>query len=257
MLSYPEELQENEEYAKKTSLVYEGHDLVFTDEELTAVLMKHMPYFRPLSMEHRIKFLQRLKKFISIKTFYIHDESGFKEMPILISATAIQLTFGLEKYLLQNFDSIHIYPEEFIGVYPTLRVLEGNVSGHSINLSWKHFLQGFMFPDDGQNVGLHEFAHAYYYQYFEAGKSVDKAFISTFPHFNENSNSVLEQEQKPGYDLYSEYGLSNSQEFWAESIEIFFEKPVQLKVYYPNMYQALTRLLNQDPAAKKMNEEGN
>jgi Mlc titration factor MtfA (ptsG expression regulator) len=175
----------------------------------------------------------------------------FKEMPILISATAVQLSFGLEKYLLPNFNCIHIYPEEFIGVHPSIRLLEGNVSGHSINLSWKHFLQGFLFPYDGQNVGLHEFAHAYYYQYFETGESVDKTFVASFPDFNNNSSQVLKQEQSPGYDLYSDYGLSNEQEFWAESVELFFEKPIQLKSAYPVLYDALKRLWKQDPAENK------
>ena len=41
-------------------------------------------------------------------------------MPVLISAAAIQLTFGLKKYLLPNFKFIHIYPKEFLRVQPTI-----------------------------------------------------------------------------------------------------------------------------------------
>ena len=251
LLSDEEETTDNGEEPGKKALTYYGNELNFSDHELTTVLIKHLPFFKMLNTEQKEKFLQRLNIFIDEKIYYIHDESGFKEMPILISATAVQLSFGLEKYLLPNFNCIHIYPEEFIGVHPSIRLLEGNVPGHSINLSWKHFLQGFLFPYDGQNVGLHEFAHAYYYQYFETGESVDKTFVASFPDFNNNSSQVLKQEQSPGYNLYSEYGLSNEQEFWAESVELFFEKPIQLKSAYPVLYDALKRLWKQDPAENR------
>lgn len=238
---------------RTAALVYDDDELNFTDEQLDSILTKHFPYYNQLYIGDKTKFLKRLKKFITQKIFYIHDESGFVEMPVLISAAAIQLTFGLDKYLLPNFHCIHIYPEEFIGIHPTLRILEGNVSGHSVNLSWKHFLKGFQFPDDGQNTGLHEFAHAYYYQYFEAGESVDKEFVSYYPQFTNHCDEALLKEQQPGNDLYTDYGLKNTQEFWAESVELFFEKPGRLKECHPHLYNAVMLLLNQDPVNKRVN----
>lgn len=232
---------------KKDYFTYYGSELNFSNEELSAVLNKHLSYFRNLSFHNRDKFLFRLNEFIKAKTFMIHDTSGFKEMPILISAAAVQLGFGLEKYLLPNFEYIHIFPEEFIGLHPTLRLLEGNVSGHCINISWKHFLKGFQLPADGQNVGLHEMSHAYYYQNFETDEHLDARFINGFDSFNSYGNKVFEQEQLPGRDLYSDYAMKNFQEFWAESVEIFFEKPTLLRLQYPELYSAISELLNQDP----------
>lgn len=228
-------------------LTYRGNELNFSLAELSHILKKHSDYYNNLNPFDKEKFIQRTRKFIGQISFVIHDKSGFKEMPVLISAAAIQLTFGLEKYLLPDFDYIHIYPEEFIGVHPTVRVLEGNVSGNTINLSWKHFLYGFQCPDDGQNVGLHEMAHAYYYQFFETGRQADKNFVAAFPAFNNYGNKVFQQEAIAGFDLYSDYALKNFQEFWAESIEIFFEKPIALKSQYPDLYNAICTLLNQYP----------
>lgn len=229
-------------------LTYKGYDLNFSVADLIPILEKHFIYYTKLTNDDKEKFLSRLQEFISKKTFVIHDESGFKEMPVLISATAIQLSFGLDKYLLPHFSHIHIFPEEFIGISPTLRLLEGNVSGHCINLSWKHFLKGFQFPDDGQNVGLHEMAHAYYYQNFETGQYVSKDFVKTFEVFNSYGDKVLQQETEPGNNLYTDYGLRNMQEFWAESIELFFEKPHDLKMKYPKLYLTIKEILKQDPA---------
>ena len=237
---------------KRTYLTYEGDELNVTDGVIVPILTKHFPYFNALGQANKEKFLQRLKKFVRTKTFKIHDVRGFKEMPVLISATAIQLSFGLEKFLLPNFEYIHIYPEEFLGTHPSIRFLEGNVSGQSIRISWKHFLEGFQYPADGQNVGLHEMAHAYYYQNFETGEYIDAAFVNNFPQFNNDADKAFEAEKMPGAaDLYSDYALKNFQEFWAESIEIFFEKPGQLKNSYPELYGALCELLNQDPMGLK------
>lgn len=234
-------------------LTYHGEELEFSDIELATVLNKHFPYYCKLGIENKGRFLHRLAKFINRKIFVIHDASGFKEMPILISASAIQLSFGLDKYLLPHFSHIHIFPEEFIGYHPALRILEGNVSGHTVNLSWKHFLNGYQLPDNGQNVGLHEFAHAFYFQYFETGNHVEMDFVETFPLFDACGSKAFAMELQRTERLYSDYALRNFQEFWAESIEIFFERPADMKQQYEELYGSICDILNQDPLREKFN----
>ncbi len=233
-------------------LVYAGNSLKFDDELLEDILIKRFPFYDSLSETDKVKFIKRLRRFIDIKTFIIHDISGFKEMPILISATAIQISFGLDKYLLPNFDTFNIYPKEFLGTHPFVRFLIGNVTGNTINLSWKHFLEGFKYPDDGQNVGMHEIAHALYYQTFVVEKNVDKEFRDTFTDFDSHGNKVYNLEKLDGPGLYSDYAMRDFQEFWAESVEIFFEKPVQMKAVYPGLYATMSDLLNQDPAGSHL-----
>ncbi|MEI7736140.1 MAG: zinc-dependent peptidase [Ferruginibacter sp.] len=242
-------IEDPKERETNSYLTYYGDQLNFTDVELAAVLNKRFPYYKKLSVLQKKIFIDRTQLFIADKIFKVHDTIAYKEMPILISAAAIQLTLGLRRYLLPNFKFIHVYPEEFLAVSPTIRILEGNVNGHTINLSWKHFLKGFEDGSDGQNVGLHELSHALYYQNFVTEENVDANFRDTFDEFNDYGNKVFQQEALPGNDLYSDYALKNFQEFWAESIEIFFEKPVQLKMLYPKLYDSLVEILNQDPAA--------
>ncbi len=233
---------------------YEGKELGFKREEIIAILNKRFPYYQALNAFDKDKFIHRLTRFTAAKTFRIHTDEGFKEMPILISASAIQLSLGLENYMLPGFHCINIFPQEFIGVHPTIRFLEGNVSDSCINISWKHFLNGYASPADGQNVGLHEMAHAYYYQNFETRSNNDPCFIDAFPSFHDHGNKAFEMEQQPGNDLYSSYALTNFHEFWAESVEIFFERPVELKNKYPQLYTTISGLLNQElmPGAEKI-----
>lgn len=231
-------------------LTYYGDELNFAEEEIIAVLIKHLPYYSELNEPDQNKFIKRLTEFIEDKTFKIHDHSGFREMPMLISASAIQLSFGLDKYLLPNFRFINIYPEEFVEVVPAIRFLEGNVSGHSINISWKYFLRGFQLPGDGENVGLHEMAHAYYYQSFGPCDEKDNEFVHTFNNFDNCGNDVFKNLSANVNGIYTDYAKRNFQEFWAESVEIFFEKPLEMKNTYPMLYQSVREVLKQDPANK-------
>jgi MtfA peptidase len=231
-------------------LVYYGDELNFADKEVETILTKRFQYFTRLSQLQQKEFIERLQNFIANKVFKIHDGNGYKEMPILISAAAIQLTFGLKKYLLPNFEFIHVYPQEFMRIRETICFLQGNVSGHTINLSWKHFLEGYAQPDDGQNVGLHELAHALYYQTFVVEKNADKNFRDLYDGFINDGNKAFHTEKTVGGGLYSEYAVKNFQEFWAESVEIFFEKPAAMKGHYPKLYETIKFLLNQDPYNK-------
>lgn len=58
---------------------------------------------------------------------------------------------------------------------------------------------------------------------------------------------VFQLEKAPGNDFYSAYALTNFQEFWAESVELFFERSAQLQTAYPDLYKTIAAILNQDP----------
>jgi MtfA peptidase len=245
--TYSQTIFPKKKKSKTKALTYFGDELNFSDQQLAAILTQRFPYYNRLSKSEQEIFVERLQAFMTEKTFKIHDEKAFKEMPVLISAAAIQLTFGLKKYLLPHFQYIHVHPQEFLRVQPILCFLEGNVSGHSINLSWKHFLDGYATPNDGQNVGLHELAHALYYQTFIVEENVDKTFRDQYDSFHVDGNKAFDTERTIAGGLYTEYAEKNFQEFWAESAELFFEKPAELNAHYPQLYQTMRSLLNQDP----------
>lgn len=228
-------------------LVYYGNDLDFPEEVINTVLNKHFPYYGNLLDVDKDKFVRRLKKFIESKVFIIHDHKGYREMPILISASAVQITFGLKKFMLSHFNIIQIFPQEFIGLEPFFRVLIGNVTGNTINIAWKQFLEGYKNVNDTQNVGLHEMAHALYYQNFETELHVDKEFKETYPKFSSLGEQLHQHPKLLQDGLYSEYAMTNFQEFWAESIEVFFERPDRMYKQYPELYLTLCETLNQDP----------
>jgi hypothetical protein len=46
--------------------------------------------------------------------FIIKASEGVREMPVLVSASAVQLTFGLPDFTLSFYRYIRIYPAEFV-----------------------------------------------------------------------------------------------------------------------------------------------
>lgn len=230
--------------------VYDGRRIKLSDAELTGILLKRFPYYVQLLPELKAVFEKRVKRFMTVKLFIIPVSQTYKEVPVLLSAAAVQLTFGLQEFELPWFRYIRIHEEEYFADDPhALRVLAGHVEDNVITVAWNHFLKGIADDKDGANVGLHEMAHALYYQHVIAHNGRRKGFIKELSDVMEESEEIytLKHHYKM---LYSDYAYKNLQEFWAESVELFFEKPASLQDYYPDLFENLKELLNQDPLNK-------
>ncbi len=182
---------------------------------------------------------------MSKKTFIIKDDEAFREMPVLASASAIQLTFGLKQYLLPFYKYIRIFPEEYFGDH-SFKILAGNVQGNTISIAWSHFLKGYENDKDGSNVGMHEMGHALYFQKLVIEENYLKRFTTQYNHLITECREAHALEIAEQKDLYSNYANQDLQEFWAESIELFFEKPAHLNNTYPEIFKAMSLLLNQN-----------
>ncbi|HUC82666.1 MAG TPA: zinc-dependent peptidase [Flavisolibacter sp.] len=233
-----------------TDIVLRGRDFELSDDDLHRILTRRFPYYLPLTAEVQKRFRRRLHNFIDHKTFIIKDDEGFKEMPVLVSAAAVQLTFGLTHYLLPFYPYIRIYPQEYFRD-GSFSVLAGNVEGNIITVAWNHLLKGIENPTDGANVGLHEMSHALYFQKMVVEETFAKKFTKRYNYLLSESRTAFEDELKGRVDLYSDYANKDMQEFWAESVELFFEKPLALKRCYPAVYEKMTILMNQDPLNKQ------
>ncbi len=168
-------------------------------------------------------------------------------MPLLVSATAIQLTFGLKHYLLDYFETIYILKNDY--TYGSSAVpFEGHVSDDGIYLSWDNFLREYSDYTDGENVGLHEMAHALTYVNFTVQDGIDDSFRKKFYEFSPIARPVFERLQAGESMLFDKYASTSYDEFWAVCIETFFERPFPFREQQPELYAALCSLLNQDPA---------
>lgn len=226
---------------KKLRKVYDDKGLDY--EQL---LSQYNPYFKSLDQDGQARFLRRVLVFMEFKNFEYMDIEPEERMPLLISAAAVQLTFGLEHFQLDFFRTIYILRDKYrYGLYNT--PFEGHVSEEGIYLSWAHFIREFTDYSDGQNVGLHEMAHALTYVNFTVQEGRDEAFHDHFKDFSAVARPIFDRMQAGEDNLLGAYAATNYQEFWAVCIETFFERSTSFKRQLPELYTALCLLLNQDP----------
>ena len=210
---------------------------------------KRFEYFNELSTTQKQRFLRRVHSFKHRKKFHYIGLQPSPEIPVLISAAAVQITFGLRKYKMSFFKNIYIMADEYtygVSQQPWI----GHVNRKGIFISWKHFLHGYSVNTDRQNVGLHEMAHALVYANFLGGFSAEQHFIDHFEKYKTKTNKLMCEDKWTLCKLFTEQGINNLQECWAECAELFFENPVELNQEYPELYHSIKIILNQDPINK-------
>lgn len=212
------------------------------------ILRRHIVYYQDLSPPLKRDFERRVRYFLSSKEFIPKKmEQVTEEMKILISASAIQLAFGFRPINFASFPKIIIFPEEYYSSF-SKRMHKGEVNlKGSIVFSWQDFLKGYKFPFDGYNVGLHEMAHVL--QMEDAFGKEEFTILDAECLSNWHKVSLLEYRKirKGEKSFLREYAGTSLPEFFAVCVEHFFEQPQQFKQQIPLLYEALVRLLHQDP----------
>jgi len=211
-----------------------------------SVISRHLKYYNRLGLEEQRKFLFRTYQFQHAKNFHYIEVEQTAEMPILVSAVAVQLTFGLEKFKLNYFDDIFILRDDYhYGFYS--RPFMGHVDQSGIYLSWDNFVKGMSGQTPNCNVGLHEMGHALAYVNFVTQTEEDKHFKKEFHNFSKVARPIFTAMQGGARNLLGDYAATNYHEFWAVAIELFFENSIEFRNELPELYEAMSRVLNQDP----------
>lgn len=213
-------------------------------------ILENNSYYIHLSENGKKKFDTRLKEFIQTKHFVGHQNLMVTdEMRILIGATAIQLTFGMDNYLLPNLRTINVFPDIFHS--PLFNAsFKGLTSRNGVmSLSWKHFKSGYENETDKINLGLHEMAHVLNI-YLENNKNTDRRFENHLLIWKKNAVNDFHKLKNGNAPFLRNYGSSNLFEFFAVCVEHFFEMPEEFKNQLPKLYESTSILLNQDTSNK-------
>lgn len=222
------------------------------------ILASKFAYYQKLSPRKKTKFLRRLLNFIDNKEFRgCGNLELTDEMVILISASAIRLTFGLNEYGLDHFSRIFVYPKAFYSkISKQYHKGETNLAG-AIALSWSHFTEGYNKPNDKVNLGLHEMAHALRFDKFK-NEGYDQFFNTYYDKWQIVAKEEFQKTRDQSSSFFREYGGANFNEFFAVCVETFFESPAEFKKLHPEIYRHMSILLNQDPLNDfSINEDSN
>jgi Mlc titration factor MtfA (ptsG expression regulator) len=227
------------------------HYSSLTIENASKCLMS-FPYYQKLSTQGKEEFVKRTLNFLNIKTIAGEDDyEPDYAAKIHVAAAATQLTFGLKDFSFPDFDNVILYPTIF-QMSENGPFMKGATTPNGIvRISIKDFDEGYKNSTDKLNVGLHELGHALFMELLKktGGEIINNEpdLLANVVHpYLEESNRILKTKNDGGGFL-RHYAFTNRHEFFAVSVEHFFESPSEFKEKLPVLYQTLTHLLNQDP----------
>lgn len=212
-----------------------------------SVLSENFNFYNRLNDRYKAYFEHRVASFVKDKDFIGRD--GFlisEEVKIMISATAVMLTFGFRDYYIGIISKIVIYPEAFFSnTNQIFHKGEFNPRLNALVLSWKDFKEGFDIGNDNLNLGIHELTHAIHINSLKERDVSATIFSDSFKELTELlKNRPLLREKLIESEYFRKYAFTNQFEFLAVIMETFIETPEQFKYNFPEVYNKTKQMLN-------------
>ena len=184
-----------------------------------------------------------------------------EEIKVMIAAQASMLLLGLDIDEWHDVTSVIVHPSNVrlrgthstgAGTFTTSpRVIAGQAHYQGpVLLSWAASRHGAKFPDRGQNVVYHEFAHRL--------DMLDGTVDGTPPLDDADAQqrwvdvctTAYDTVRAEGSPVLRDYAGTSTAEFFAVATEVFFNRPLDLCEHEPALYRELRIYYRQDPAAR-------
>jgi Mlc titration factor MtfA (ptsG expression regulator) len=214
------------------------------------LLAKYAIHYQRLPEPGRRQFERLVHSFMHNKDWQGIGIRVEEEMKVMISACAAQLLLGFPRVSLRHFDRIIIRPEAYkdraSGRY---HLGEVRPKAGVIMISWSDFLHGYAHTRDAHNVGLHEMAHALWFENKIDNGEHNFLHPELLQDWIDHADAEIERIKNGRSRLLRSYAGTNQAEFFAVAVEYFFEQPKEFKQDLPELYATLSAMLRQDPAA--------
>lgn len=235
----------------------------FPNEWLKSI-KRNVAFFVRLPAKDQAELLDHVQVFLAEKGF--EGCAGLKitdEIRVTIAVQACLLLLHRKTDYFPRLLTILVYPSTYLA--DENRPIEGPVweegkdarlgetqrTMGSMVLAWDAVKSGAADPSDGKNVVLHEFAHQLDYENFAADGTPALATrqqqLSWQKVMRTEFASLRAAEVTGIPTLLDTYGATNAAEFFAVSIEAFFERPVMLRAQHPRLYIELQNYFRQNP----------
>lgn len=181
------------------------------------VLKAQFLFYRRLNSKEKRYFEHRVASFITDKDFIGRDNVVITdEIKVLISATAVMLTFGFRDFYIGLISKIIIYPKAFYSnTNKNYHKGEFNPKLATLVISWEDFQKGFTNNRDNINLGIHEFTHAIHINSIKERDISSTIFSDSFKELSHllASNETLRNDLMAS-DYFRKYAFTNQFEFW-------------------------------------------
>lgn len=230
--------------------------------EQRATVERLVPLVRRLPQPLRHTLEGKMNLFLDQVTIRgLNDLEVTEEMRLSVAAQACLLVVNSPAWY-DTIRNVLVYPSTFVAQRDThdghfVHAGRHSMFGESwargpVVLSWDAALHGGVDAEDGHNVVIHEFAHQLdalsghtngipILRKGQAYAGWERAMLDAF----RDHVSRLERGEQT---LIDTYGATNHEEFFAEAIVTFFERPRALRREEPALYAQLAELLALDPA---------
>ena len=196
---------------------------------------KHKSYF-----EHRVASFLEKYEFIGRQEFVVTQEAE-----TMVAATYVMLTFGMRQYLIDSFDKIIIYPEEYLSTQ-TQEYFKGEFNPRlkAVVFSWKDFEEGYRIDTDNLNLGIHEFSHVIHIHSLKSDDASALTFKKYYTQLTKEVNYPPNKQKLISSDYFRVYAYTNQFEFISVIIEHYFETPEEFRNKFPQLFHHVARMLN-------------
>lgn len=212
-----------------------------------AILQNHFSFYKNLPDKEKKYFEHRVALFIKDKDFIGREGNRITdEIKVLISATAVMLTFGFRDFYIGVISKIVVYPNKFYSnTNKAYHRGEFNPKLKALVLSWEDFKAGFSDENDNLNLGIHEFTHAIHINSIKERDVSSTIFSDSFKELTKllSINEALRNKLMTS-DYFRKYAFTNQFEFIAVIIENFIETPQEFKSQFPKIYNKVKQMLN-------------
>ncbi|MGV7107061.1 zinc-dependent peptidase [Flavobacterium sp. U410] len=213
------------------------------------ILQQQFEFYQKLKPKQKQYFEHRVATFINKYPFY--GKEGVEvtdEMKVLISATAVMLTFGMRRFTFDVIDKIIVFPDVYYSAMnENYHKGEFNPLIKAIVFSWKHFKEGYKITTDNLNLGLHEFGHVLHYQGLKSTDTSSTIFSVTYDEIMQQVKHPPNHKRLVESNYFRIYAYTNDFEFIAVILEHFFETPNQFQAEFPELYLKVKTMINYNP----------
>jgi Mlc titration factor MtfA (ptsG expression regulator) len=233
-------------------------------KEWLALIQRHVVFFPNLSAMDRVELLGHIHVFLAEKRFEGCGGLAITdEVRVTIAAQACLLLLHRRTDYFPGLLTILVYPSTYMveekrqiaeHVWEegnTTRLGETGRRMGSLVLAWGAVKHGAADPSDGKNVVLHEFAHQLDYENHAADGVPELATREQQLAWSEvmrTEFASLRAADESGIPtLLDTYGATDPVEFFAVSVEAFFERPRALRARHPKLYVELQKYFRQNP----------
>lgn len=215
--------------------------------------LTELDFVGTLSADEQKRLVQLARMFESVVRFDSrHDLEVTERMVRLTALQACRLVLSLGYEPYRYVHRVTFMPSTFVLGHGerAVRARGAADSGGHVALSWQETAAG-MYDGDGRNVVYHEFAHVLdgYDGVVDGRPDVDD-----HGRWAEVVGAAFTRHKRRGKRrrrrLIDRYGATSPIEFFAEAVEVFFERPVALLDEQPELYEALADYFEQDPARR-------